>query len=449
MAPKFFAASPPAAGRKAAYCFVVPGIALLLGGALAGLWHWGPHSLYFAVLRSLGFGPFRFPFLDIHAVLAAVQCQRYGIDVYLWNPCDALGRPHVYSPLWLRITPDFLNTSATTAVGLGLGLVFIASLATVCRPATGREALVLALTALSPMTVYALERANTDVAVFLLILAGCGLGRTPRPWRFGAYALYFFAGLLKYYPLVLLVLIARERRRDAIAIGATAGCVLLVLAVCGRSELAKALANIPSASYYTGSFSALNLPFGLADILNGIHFHRLVGVFLLTALVGIAAARTRRTLPLLDRAEPDWRPFEAQCLVVGALVLVGCFFAGQNIDYRGIYFVLVMPGLLLLRRATPQAEVRRFLAQMIATVLFIAWEPVWRAAVRAAAFALPGAALRPRGETLFWLGRELVWWGLITGLAAVALGYLRRLPLFLDASAAFPNIWLRRRQQPG
>jgi hypothetical protein len=318
------------------YRLLVPGIALALFGALAALWHWRLHSIYFSVLDLFAFFPFRFPFLDIHYVLAAAECWRQGFDVYLWNPCDALGRLLDYSPLWLRITPDFLDTSATTAVGLGLGLLFIASLAVVCRPSTRREALILALTALSPMTVFGLERANADVAIFLLVLVGCALGRARPPWRFGGYALYFFAGLLKFYPLALLTLIARERRRDALVLAAIAGSVLLLLVVCDRTEVAKALTNLPTPSYFTDSFAAINLPFGLTQILNGVPFRSLLGILLLAVFVALAAARTRRMLLLLDHAPPDWSPFEAQCLVVGALVVIGCFFAGQNINYRGI-----------------------------------------------------------------------------------------------------------------
>jgi hypothetical protein len=422
----------PTARRRAAYRFAIPATALLLFGGLTALWHWGPHSVYFSVLRAFGFEPFRFPFLDIHAVLAAVECRRYGIDVYLSNPCDALGRPHVYSPLWLRIAPNFLDTSATTAIGLALGLLFIASLVAVCRPSTRREVLILGLTALSPMVVYALERANVDVVIYLLIFAGCALCRAPRPRRFGAYALFFFAGLLKYYPLVLLVVVARERRRTAIVIGATAASVLMILAGWDRPELAKALNNIPVPSFFSDSFAAVNLPFGLAEILDAGAFRRLVGLVLLAMLVSLAAARTWRALSLLDRAAFDWSPLEAQCLVAGGLVLIGCFFAGQNIDYRGIYFVLVMPGLLLLRRSAAEVEVKQLLARMIAAVLLVVWEPVWGALVRLAAMAIPVEALRPRTELLFWLGRELVWWWLISGLAAIVLCHLRELPLVGD-----------------
>lgn len=181
--------------QQRAYRFLVPGIALVLWGALAVLWLWGPHAIYFGVLRLFAFEPFRFPFLDIHAVLAAAECYRLGINVYLINPCDALGRVHVYSPLWLRIVPRFLDTSDTTVVGLSLGLLFITSLMAVCRHATRLEALPNALTFLSPMTVYAVERANNDLVVFLLILVGCGLLQLGRPIQFLGYALFLFAGL--------------------------------------------------------------------------------------------------------------------------------------------------------------------------------------------------------------------------------------------------------------
>jgi len=173
-------AAAPEGVRKRACRLALSATALCLFGALALLWRCGPHALYFDALGLFGFEPFRFPFLDIHAVLAAVQCQRAGIDVYLYNPCDALGRLHVYSPLWLALTPSFLDTTATTAVGLALDLMFILSLAIAIRPVSWGETLIVGLVALSPMTVYALERANCDLVVFLLILAGIVLDAAPK-----------------------------------------------------------------------------------------------------------------------------------------------------------------------------------------------------------------------------------------------------------------------------
>ena len=409
---------------------VIPAAALCAFAALALLWRSGPHSLYFDTLGLFGFEPFRFPFLDIHAVLAAAQCHRQGIDVYLYNPCDVLGRPHVYSPLWLTLTPSFLGTSATTAVGVSLDLLVILSLALVIRPATGGEALVLGLAALSPMTVYALERANCDLVIFLLIVGGCVLDRAPRPWRFGCYALYLLAGLLKYYPLVLLVLMVRERRREAVAGAAIAALVVLGLAGFDHADLAKALANIPALSYYFGSFSAQDLPFGFAEAVGAPDLRHMISVLLLSMLAALAVARARRTLRLLDMAAIDWNGEEALCLLVGALLVAACFFAGQNINYRGIYFVLVMPGLVRFYRSAGEPAIRQFLARMIAAVLFVAWEQPMRRTIDAIAAAIFGQWLSLRIELLLWIGCELVWWWLVAGLAAIILRGVLRAPCF-------------------
>jgi hypothetical protein len=54
--------SPPAVGRQLAYRLVIPAAMLCAYGALAMLWHWGPRSVYFDVLRFVGIEPFCFPF---------------------------------------------------------------------------------------------------------------------------------------------------------------------------------------------------------------------------------------------------------------------------------------------------------------------------------------------------------------------------------------------------
>ncbi|MBV8118709.1 MAG: DUF2029 domain-containing protein [Alphaproteobacteria bacterium] len=428
----------PARTRHLAYRLIVPGTVLLPYLALAALWHWGPSSLYFAALRQFAFEPFRFPFLDIDAVLAAAQCNRAGIDVYMWNPCDVLGRPHVYSPLWLKIIPGFLDTGARTAVGLGLGVLFVASIAATCRPKSRAEVLFMALTALSPMTVYALERANNDLVVFMLILAGCAFLRASGPSRFAAYALYLIAGLLKYYPLALLIMLARERQRDAILAATVVTSLLLGLIVGDHAELAKALSNIPSPSYYGGSFAAVNLPFGLATAL-AVPPPRFFAVALLAVLGGLALARTRRLAQVLHAARPDCNSFEKECLIAGAILLIACFLAARNVDYRGIYFAMVMPGLIQLRRICRQPEVQHFFSRMIAAVLFVGWEEPLRHAVQMAAASIPGEGLRVRIEILFWLSRELVWWWLIAGLAAIVCCYLRSLPVAGAIISALPK----------
>jgi hypothetical protein len=389
---------------------------------MAGLWLSGAHSLYFDALRLHGVEPFGFPFLDTHAVLAAAECGRQGIQVYLSNPCDALGRPHVYSPLWLAIVPGSLGTSATGWVGASLDLMFLLSLAVVLRPRTASELLILGAAVVSPMTVYALERANNDLVIFLLVICGAVLFTLPRAYRLFSFGLFVAAGLLKYYPLVLLVLAAREGRRDGLVIAIAAILALVFFAVAFYPELSLAAASIPAgASYFTDAFSARNLPFGFAEALGKGVVRTLIAGSLLAALSGVAVARMLRTVRLLGREQLDWASREAQFLIIGGLLVAACFFAGQNIGYRGILLLPVLSGLVCLHRSVEDREVRRFCGQMIAAVLFVMWEECFRRALHAAISPVPGAGLNSRAEVFFWVGRELVWWWLVVGLAALVL----------------------------
>lgn len=100
---------------------------------------------------------------------------------------------------------------------------------------------------------------------------------------------------------------------------------------------------------------------------------------------------------------------------LGAVLLVGCFFAGQNIAYRGVFLLLALLGLMKLAHSTkgftsPVSGVAAGIA------VFLIWGEPFRVAILT---ALPRAAL------VFWLSRELAWWWLIAVLAGLVLCFAR------------------------
>lgn len=437
MAPSPASPPPDAPVSRLAYSIAVPAGAVALLGLMTLVWVFGPRAVYFGVFSVLGVEAFRFPFLDLHAILAAAECHRLGIDIYLPMPCDVLHRPHVYSPLWIPLTPAYLGTRDTFWLGLLLDGFFLLSLGLAMRPRSVREIAIFALAVISPMTVYALERANNDIVIFLLVLGGAALYALPRPHRLGSYALFLLAGLLKFYPMVLLALIGRERGRGILLPAAMIGSALLLFGLAEGADLGRALANVPSPTYFGATFSALNLPFGLASMMPGLPIfpRRLFGAVLLAALVASVIVRTLRTARLLDDSiEATER--ETALLAAGGLMLMACFFVGQNIDYRGIYFLLVLPGLVRLRRSADGSGTRQFASAMIAAVLFVMWSDFLRHGVHNLGdlLGLDGWLLNAV-EPLLWLSRELTWWWLVAGLAAIVLAQLRRLPLARGALA--------------
>lgn len=431
------------------YVLLLPLIALAVFVSMVLLWAIGLKSIVVGMLQALGVEAGSVPFVDLHAILAAAECQRQGLDVYLSNPCDVSGRLHVYSPLWLTAVPPMLGAATTPWVGGVLVIIFILVLPLLMRPHSVRDIAIFAIALFSPMTLYLLERANIDLVIFLLVLGSGLLWAGSRRQRFASYAILVGAALLKYYPAVLLALAARERLRDFLLIAAGAIAALALFIACCHAELGKALANMAQVSaqlsFYTDTFSARNLPYGLATGLPRLPATP-VAMGLLIILLFVAVARVGRTLVLLEAGRGvRWTP-EMNFAVIGSLLVVGCFFAAQNVNYRGAYLLFVLPGLLQWRDDAPNAAIRRFLSCMVGAVLFAMWNEFFRRGLLAAFDAQPS----DRIAMLFWVVRELVWWWLICGLAAVAFCYFAQLQLVRDGAAWVDRLWpaLGRRLQP-
>jgi hypothetical protein len=203
-----------------------------------------------------------------------------------------------------------------------------------------------------------------------------------------------------------------------------------------RLDFGRALASILAQSFFADSFSAENLPFGLGEVLGAGFSRTVIDLSLLIVLSAIAAARAGRTMRVLDRERLDWNSTEMSWFAIGGIVIIACFFAGQNVDYRGIYFLFLVPGLVYMRRSAREAVVRLLCAQIIVAVLLVMWEEFSRRALHLIAGPISNEGLS-RPEVFFWIGRELVWWWLIAGLAAIVLTYLRQLPVPNDIIVRF------------
>jgi len=109
------------------------------------------------------------------------------------------------------------------------------------------------------------------------------------------------AGLLKYYPLALLILVTRERRHDKIIAAAVIGSMLICFALAFYPELGKAFASVPVASsYFTDAFSARPLP----CTIRLLQYNRLHCSTDLSAQVKLApTARQAEWLPSRKRAQ--------------------------------------------------------------------------------------------------------------------------------------------------
>ena len=157
--------------RICIYRFAATIAGLVVFFSMSFLYAFGDRSLYENILRWYGIAPFRFPFLDISAWLAVWECARLGVDVIASNPCDVLQRSYSCSPLWIAASAIPLGVRNSTVVGCFLDLAFIWSLSLLPSPRRSSELMLVLAASLSTMVIFALERANPDVMLFLMVLA--------------------------------------------------------------------------------------------------------------------------------------------------------------------------------------------------------------------------------------------------------------------------------------
>ncbi len=423
--------------RALFYRFAAPLAALAVFFAMSRLYLGEDKALYFDILRWWGVKPFRFPFADISVNLAAWQCSRHGIDVVLWNPCDVLKRPYVYSPLWMAFRAIPLGVKDTPLVGSIIDFLFLLSLGFLPRPRRPFElALVLAAT-LSTMVAFAVERANFDVVLFLMVLASALLAEGRFAPRLLGYGVALFAALLKYYPIMALVILFRERTRRFIAISLSILAILIAFLAAYRTEIAEGMAGIPHGSYLTDMFGARNLPFFLGQLAGdalasagsaGLA-ERLLGLLAYAFLLGAFIAICRRLLRWQEFRDGLGRLAERErvLLVTGSSIIAGCFFAGQSVGYRGVYFLLVLPGLLAAARGAADARLRPLLIGASAVIGFLMWEEFFRLSL----YRLLDHSSLAKGAVLgveitFFVARELAWWWVVAAMAAILADFLLR-----------------------
>jgi hypothetical protein len=333
-----------------------------------------------------------------------------------------------------------LGVADTAAVGWCLDLVFLLSLCLLPPPRRPVELVLIVAATLSTMVAFALERANPDILLFLLALATGLLTGYPLFMRLFGYFLGLAAALVKYYPIMILVVAFRERVSVFCLVGLVVLSSLAVFWVGYHVEIARGLPNIARGPYNTDLFSAQNLPFLLGEAAANATASTLVGHIaaggVYAILVGSCIAVWRRLLLFTEfhtglASLPD---LDRVLLVIGSAVIAGCFFAGQSIGYRGVFLLFVLAGLLGIARS-PVRELRALGLGTAAVILLLMWGECLRLA-----FERAGAG---GAEVLLWLLRELCWWWTVSVMLAVLADFLQEAPILRAMLSPFGRSTVR------
>jgi hypothetical protein len=312
-------------------------VALLVGLTLAG---WMAGALWPQLLVMLGIYDYGRYYLDSYAVLAALDALRAGADPHAANPLDALMRNHVYSDWWLALRWLGLTREHNFLVGTVWAGAFAVTAWTTARPRNWSEAGWLAALLLSPPVLLAVNRANNDLVIFV-VLAGCGVAATASFWwrQLFAVACLALATGLKYFPApaaLAFLWVRPVRRMPAVLLAA-----LLLVALA----LASVWTELDRGRFTVGSgVHVMGAPLWWRDLGWKDAESALPGVIVLAAGAAVLALG-RLTAGLASRGEPRER-FRA---ALGAMVVLTCFAVGVNFSYRWIF--IIWPALWLWRQA--------------------------------------------------------------------------------------------------
>lgn len=422
--------------RRFAFRWGPSAVGLLAFGTMVALHESEYRATYFALLQWWGVPAYPYPFVDTFSILRAIDCWRLGVDVFVPNACME-GGWYSYSPLLLWSAGFPIGVDQRLPFGLLLDVVFLLAFSMLPRCRSWWELAVRSLAILSTSTFFALERANFDIAVFLIALGGLILLRGRLWTRLLGYGAFALAALLKFYPAVLLLLVARERRRVAASIGLAVALLGAAVIVHTIGDTAKAVQLAPAGSPIRGMFGARNLPMGIGWLVSPPG--DVTGDVLVRAPLPAAGHAVAAILLLLS-AGAGWRAFridrerwrvlessEASFLVAGALLIGGCFFAGQNVAYRAIFLVLLLPGLFTLH--TDGTRHQQHYRRLLIAVLFLMWEEFFHHLVGALQILAASRIGEGTLEVPFWLARELVWWWVVARLWSLVGAFLFSTPL--------------------
>jgi hypothetical protein len=418
---------------------LVPAIGFVLLAAMTCLYATGS-ELYYRILSAWMFGAGLHPFSDLAAIPAWQRCwQLHGFDVYSSASMVSCGTlPIIYSPLWLRLT--FLPTDPAWTNWLGLPVVsaFLLSLGLLPLPRLRSDRALVILATFSAPPVFAMERANVDLIMFLLAVGAAFCLEGKLACRILGYGLMLIAGLLKFYPLVLLALMLRERLKVLAAVGLAATAIVAGTAFVFLDELRR-LTPAPSGAPFHFMWGARNIPTGFPTVMRAFlhaagvparmtevlagspRLPALLTALLLTGTLVMAVRLARRADLRAGLAAISDRTH--RFLLIGGILVVGCFFAGQNINYRSIFLLLLLPGTLALTGITPSRSLRGILTLTTASILCVLWE----LSIRLAVADIFGGSYLLLTDSLpvytVWVVKELAWWWLVTVLIAILIRF--------------------------
>lgn len=311
---------------------------IVIGGGWREAWH------------GLGSSSMSPAFADLRTITHSLDAVRAGVDPYVDTSFDPWRRTFNYPRAWLWLAPSGIGAGSTMVLGVIMATLLFLALALLFRAQRPIGWLAAFGFSLSPPVLLGIERGNSDILIFSLLVFGMATCRTTGGWTrpLVGGVLICILTMLKIFPLAAMVVLIRDRLSLVLAALAGIIAVACLWLSLRPGDMAHILGNTPQSTF--NAFGALPLVRTIASAagLSGTAPVRSLatGLALLVATGAAIVAWARpgivhRLLPPLEtgRLTDD---VALACLGIHLLA----FLPGSSWDYRLIFLIGTTPPML-------------------------------------------------------------------------------------------------------
>ena len=313
-----------------------------------------------------------YPFLDMKGRLAHIQGSRMGLDIYnVPNPLDPLGRINDKPSYTLLL--GYLGLNLEHAVPLGILFIILMVLGTLLfiKPRTWSQMIAAYLAICSPSVLFAVERGNDDLVIFVFLLTvPIFLAKNTLWGNTVAFCLISLVGPAKYYPFAAYILFAHPQKTNRQAFFWLTSSITFITAffLVTYKEILFLSSRIPQPNYLNSFgakllFELLGLTPPLPELLT------LVSIVIILIFVSIFSFDKHGILPNVEKTEEYY-------FILGSAIFIFCFFLNSNSDYRLIFCLFLLPALFSwLSNSRINSYLRVVVVFSIILIIVIMWIP--------------------------------------------------------------------------
>ena len=288
-----------------------------------------------------------FLFADWTVIVNANLCLEKGFDVFIKNPCDPWGRKHVYGEILLYLPfIDVLKKFYLFYFPIIMNFLFIYIFISFFNYKKSLKNYTFFFFVLSAPFLLAVERANNDILIFLIIFLVSKYRSL-----LTSHILILLGVLSKFYPVCFGIIFLFKKEIKKILINLLLLSLFISIFIFFQFESLIKIFNtqtqFSAGNVYAFSFQSLIKTIGyfqLVEDLKWVKTFFIVG-FLLIPFLLIVYLFTSKNNHFFREIFTN-NIFESRIYIISSITLISCYFIFENTFYREIFFLGLIPWLL-------------------------------------------------------------------------------------------------------